>query len=126
MLFRSNPADLSRFECLRFTGDENSEEWVLENEKNKKTVKVAGRVSTNDMNLLRSFALSGEGIALMPHFLCAEDVASGKLKILLKDWALSYGAINVVYPGQRFVLPKVRAFVDHLTRSCAAVEWRRR
>ena len=121
----SIPADLSKFECLRFTGDDNSEEWMLKSVKSEKTVKVSGRVSTNDMTLLRSFVLSGEGIAFMPHFLCAEDVKNGKLKILMKDWALSSGAISVVYPGQRYLLPKVRAFVDHLTRSCADVEWRR-
>ena len=119
-----NPADLPKFECLRFTGDENSDEWVLKSLRSEKAVKVSGRVSTNDMTLLRSFVLAGEGIAFMPHFLCAEDVKNGKLKILMKDWALSYGAINVVYPAQRFILPKVRAFVDHLTRSCANVEWR--
>lgn len=119
------PADLSKFECIRFTGDEDSDEWMLKSQKGEKSVKVSGRVSTNDMALLRSFVLAGEGIAFMPHFLCADDVKSGKLKILMKDWALSYGAISVVYPGQRFLLPKVRAFVDHLTRSCADVEWRR-
>ncbi len=119
-----NPNDLSKFECIRFTGDENSEEWVLKSGKVAKNVRVSGRISTNDMTLLRSFVLSGEGIAFMPHFLCAEDVNSGKLKILMKDWALSYGVIHVVYPGQRFLLPKVRAFVDHLSRTCADIEWR--
>lgn len=119
-----NPAELSKFECIRFTGEDESRDWKLQNAKRVVTVKVSGRVSSNNMVLLRDFALSGEGIVRMPHFLCAEDVKSGRLKIILKDWVHSSGPIHVVYPGQRFLLPKVRAFIDHLTRACANVQWR--
>ena len=77
-----------------------------------------------DDGLVREFALQGKGIALLPHFLCAEDLQAGRLKLVLKNWAHLSGPINVVYPSQRFVLPRVRAFLDHLVRECAQVRWR--
>lgn len=121
-----SPADLTKFECIQFTSDEDDDFgiWRLKGPKGEVKVAVSGRVSSNNMALVRDFVLSGDGLALMPHFICSEEVEAGRLKVVLKDWLRSVGPIHVVYPGQRFVLPKVRAFVDHLTRTCAAVQWR--
>lgn len=117
-------ADLSKFECIRFTGAEEPSQWHLKGPRGAMTVQVSGRVFSNNMAFIRDLALSGKGIALMPYFLCEEDLKSGTLKMVLKDWVHVSGPIHVVYPGQRFLLPKVRAFVEHLTRSCANVQWR--
>jgi len=117
-------AELSKFECIIFTGDEEPNQWRLTGPKGELTMRVSGRISSNNMALIREFALAGKGIALMPHFLCSEDLKTGRLKVVLDDWVRAAGPIHVVYPGQRFLLPKVRAFVDHLARSCASVRWR--
>jgi len=122
----TRPADLSQFECIQFTADQGSTEfdvWPLQSHKTKVEIPISGRVASNDMALVRDFARSGDGLALMPHFICSEDVKAGHLKVVLKDWVWSGGPFHVVYPGQRFVLPKVRAFVDHLTRTCSKVQW---
>lgn len=121
-----SPAELSKFECVHFTsdGEEDPGFWRLKSARSEVKVAVSGRVSSNNVALVRDFVLSGAGLALMPHFICSEDVEAGRLKVVLRDWVQSVGPIHVVYPGQRFVLPKVRAFVDHLTRACASVQWR--
>lgn len=121
-----SPAELSKLECIQFKsdGDEDLGVWKLKSARSEVKVAVSGRVSSNNVALVRDFVLSGAGLALMPHFICSEDVEAGRLKVVLKDWVQSVGPIHVVYPGQRFVLPKVRAFVDHLTRACASVQWR--
>lgn len=121
-----SPAELAKFECIQFTSDADADLgiWQLKGPKGESRIAASGKVSSNNMALVRDFVLSGEGLALMPHFLCAEDVEAGRLKVVLKDWRQSVGPIHVVYPGQRFMLPKVRAFVDHLSRSCAKVQWR--
>jgi DNA-binding transcriptional LysR family regulator len=118
--------DLARFECIRFTGEEEPSQWRLKGPKSEKTVQVSGRISSNNVALNRDFAVAGEGIALLPHYFCADELKTGKLKVILKDWAFVSGPIHVVYPGQRYLLPKVRAFVDHLAQSCAQVPWRSR
>jgi DNA-binding transcriptional LysR family regulator len=121
-----NCQDLSNYECIIFTEQESPELWQLEGRKGKMAVRVKGRASSNNMALIRDLAIAGEGIALMPHFLCAEEVKAGRLQIVLKDWVHVSGPIHVVYPGQRFMLPKVRAFIEHLMKSCSDVKWRHR
>jgi DNA-binding transcriptional LysR family regulator len=117
-------ADLARFSCIRFTGDEEPDVWRLSGPNGEHAVRVRGRVSANNMALIRELALAGEGIALMPHFFCADDLRAGKLRVVLKDWVNAPGPVHVVYPRHRFVLPKVRSFVEHLARKCAGVPWR--
>jgi DNA-binding transcriptional LysR family regulator len=129
--------ELSSYECILFTGEDQGNQWHLYGPKGRKdqkgqqkgqnekmSVEVKGRLSSNNMALIHDFALAGEGIALMPHFLCAEDLKAGRLKMVLQDWVYSSGPIHVVFPGQRFPLPKVRAFVDHLVRFCERIQWR--
>jgi DNA-binding transcriptional LysR family regulator len=108
--------DLAKQECIRFTG-EDDQRWSLKSSKGAQmTVKVSGRITSNNMESVRTFALAGAGFALMPKYLCDEDVKAGRLKIVLKDWAQNTGPIHLVFPGQKFQLPKVRAFADHLIR----------
>lgn len=117
-------AELSKHECILFTGEDDFDQWSLEGTKGEKTIHVSGKIASNNMVLIRDFAISGNGIALMPHFLCRSDVEDGRLKVVLHDWVNTSGPIHVVYPGQRFMLPKVRVFVDHLVRVCSQVQWR--
>ena len=118
--------ELPKFPCVLFTAEEEPGDWRLEGPHGATTVRVSGRARANDFVMIRDLARSGDGIALMPHFLCTDDVKAGRLVVLLKDWVQKAGPIHAVYPGQRFTLPKVRAFVDHLAASCASVQWRYR
>lgn len=117
--------DLSRFECIRFTGEDVPDRWALQSTRGRQEVRVQGRLISNDLTLIRKLATLGNGIALMPYFFCTEDLKAGRLKLILQDWIHSSGPIHVVYPGQKFILPRVKAFVDHLTRTCNQIEWDR-
>jgi DNA-binding transcriptional LysR family regulator len=110
--------DLKEHECILFTAEEDRPKWHLRGPKGAMTVAVSGRTSSNNMAMIRELALRDRGIALMPSFFCAEDVKSGNLEPVLKDWVDIAGPIHAVFPGQRFLLPKVRAFIEHI-----AQEW---
>jgi DNA-binding transcriptional LysR family regulator len=75
------------------------------------------------MALVKDWVISGEGFGLMPHFLCAADVEAGRLKLVLKDWHGPAGPVHVVYPNQRFVPAKVRAFVECLIEAASEIKW---
>ncbi|MEO5968415.1 MAG: substrate binding domain-containing protein [Bdellovibrionia bacterium] len=81
-------ADLIKHECIRFTGEEDSPKWHLKGPKGEHTIEVSGRISLNNMLLVRELALAGQGIALMPYYLCTEDVQTGRLIPILKNWLL--------------------------------------
>ena len=60
-------------------------------------------------------ALGGLGVALLPCFICGEDLRAGRLVRLLPDWEGSAdSAVSAVYPAARHLSPKVRVFVDFL------------
>jgi DNA-binding transcriptional LysR family regulator len=78
---------------------------------------VSGSFQSNSAEMLRAAALDGIGIAVLPTWAAAEPLRSGALKRVLPGWELPASAIYAVYPGNRLMSMKVRAFVDHLARS---------
>lgn len=59
-------------------------------------------------------ARDGAGLAILPDFAVADDLASGRLVRLLPDWQLARGGIHAVMPGTRFRPARVTAFLDIL------------
>lgn len=57
-------------------------------------------------------AVSGLGAALVPHFLIADELASGRLEILFPQSLVSDGAYYLVYPETKAEAPLVRSFRD--------------
>lgn len=116
-------AELEKHSCVIFTEEELSSKWILHGPKGKTTVKISGRISSNNMALIRDLTVLGEGVALMPHFFCTEEVRRGRLQPILKDYYFTSGPIHAVYPGSKFLQPKVRAFVDHLIGAFKDISW---
>ncbi|MGM4990809.1 LysR family transcriptional regulator [Tardiphaga sp. 841_E9_N1_2] len=57
---------------------------------------------------------AGGGLSVLPDFLVAEDLASGRLSHALPEWQLPSGGIYTVYPAAQFRPRKVTAFVEML------------
>ncbi|MFT4265864.1 MAG: LysR family transcriptional regulator [Xenophilus sp.] len=70
------------------------------------------RLAVNDSNAYTSAALSGFGVAQMVRFIAAPYLASGELVELFPDWHCDPLPVHVVYPPNRHLSAKVRAFVD--------------
>ena len=80
------------------------------------TVAVAGPIEANSPIFMRQAALSSLGFAIMPDFICADDIRSGALVPLLDDWLPGGGGIFAVYPHRRYLPAKVRVLVDYLAQ----------
>lgn len=52
------------------------------------------------------------GIACLPSVLVMDDSQTGRLVRLLHSWLLSSREIYLVYPSDRHLSPKVKAFLD--------------
>lgn len=78
---------------------------------------VRSRVAVNSSDAVRSMALKGLGVALLPDFAISHDLDQGTLVRLLPGFAAQGNLCGSVYalhlPG-RFVPPKVRCFVQFL------------
>ena len=63
---------------------------------------------------LRAFALSGQGVAILPQWLVEEDLQAGRLVRLLADHSFSQQGVYALYPDTRHLPLKVRAFIDFM------------
>lgn len=110
-----NPKDLAQHSCLIFTNS-SKEEWLLENESGKEKIRVQGTYSANNLMAIHRMALNGQGLALLPEFLCFEDLKNKKLIPVLPDWSTQKFPVHVVYPNQNYIAKNLRALIEHLTQ----------
>jgi len=109
------PEDLARHNCLEYTYFESRGEWRLLNSDGEEIiVPVSGRYLANNADVLRSTALAGGGIILIPTFIVGQDLRTGRLVRLLPDFPPPEQALHALYPPGRHLSAKVRSFVDFL------------
>lgn len=106
------PDDLRQHECLLYKYLPEPETWRYEGPGGPYAVKVSGRLTTNNGDSLRNAAMAGHGIARLPSFIVGPDIAAGRLVPLLEAYEPAPLGIYAVYPAQRYLTPKVRAFID--------------
>lgn len=109
------PADLAAHECLLLVGSQGRQDiWRLRDGDREVAVRVAGRIESNQGELLRDAAIAGLGIALHSSWHVNEDLRAGRLQVVLPDYPLPDTGIHAVMPQRRLVPPRVRAFVEFL------------
>ncbi|MES2070480.1 MAG: LysR family transcriptional regulator [Pseudomonadota bacterium] len=107
------PADLAQHNCLAYTLADKPHEWTFVQADGKRlSVAVRGNFQANTGIALRAAALAGVGIVMSADFILHEDLRSGKLLPLLDGYALQPRELYAVYPQNRHLSPKVRAFID--------------
>ena len=68
----------------------------------------------NDPEVVRAICLDKGGLAALPRFLVAPDLAAGRLETVLPGWAPPPAEILVVYSAQTAPPLRVQAFMDFL------------
>jgi len=105
-------AELKEHACIIETHLSRPGEWRLSSDQ---TVAVTrGPVSSNSVRMTREATLAGMGIAFLPRFLVAEDIAAKRLVPVLADYVSARLPLYVMFPKGRYTLAKVKAFVDFL------------
>jgi DNA-binding transcriptional LysR family regulator len=122
----SHPRELFNHSCLRYSNLGPAQEWTFLDPATGAPIQVAvtGRIITNNGEILRSSAVNGEGIISGPSFIVADDIRSGRLVPILKEFSGPPFGIYAVYPPNRHVSAKVRRLVDHLRKAWGdSPEW---
>ena len=78
------------------------------------TVPVAPRLVSDNLLVVREAALAGWGIAPMSTLLCADDIAAGRLQVVLPGWSPPPATLYAIYPSRRSLSMAGRAFIDGL------------
>ncbi|WP_374000481.1 LysR substrate-binding domain-containing protein [Bdellovibrio bacteriovorus] len=106
-----HPKDLREHQCLQFTPLGKDHWEFLNKSRNKITVNLPGNLVIDDLNMIKDLALAGEGIALLPTFLCGPESKNKKLVRILPEWRSDLRPVSFVYPPQRFPQPRLQAFI---------------
>lgn len=106
------PDDLRQHECLLYKYLPEPATWHFDGPAGAQAVKVSGRLTTNNGDSLRDAAIAGHGVARLPSFIVGPDIAAKRLVPLLEAYEPRPFGIYAVYPAQRYLTPKVRAFID--------------
>jgi DNA-binding transcriptional LysR family regulator len=72
----------------------------------------AGRFVVNSIGFARELALHGQGVAILPNRLCAQDVAAGRLVRLLPEHPLPAIPVSGSFISRKHLPRKTRAFLD--------------
>jgi DNA-binding transcriptional LysR family regulator len=75
---------------------------------------VSGPLIAHDYLTLIGAAIEGVGLAQVPGPLVRTPIADGRLRAVLTHFAVTTPGVFLCHPGRRQVLPKLRAFIDHV------------
>lgn len=107
-----HPAELAQHECLDYTG--SSRPWAYWVDGEWRQVPVRGRLRANNGDALLDAAVRGLGICAQPSFIAAPALRSGALEVVLPEYPTPELGIHAVFPGNRHLSARVRAFTDYL------------
>jgi DNA-binding transcriptional LysR family regulator len=109
------PSQLARHPCLvQVTPAGAIVRWRLCQGDDDETIEVRGHVRSNAPIALRDLALDGAGIAYLPDWLVAADLAAGRLQRVLPGWASPSLIAWAIYRAELRGAPRLRAFLDAL------------
>lgn len=105
------PQDIQNHHCLQFT-PMGRDAWVLENGVSQIAIPLKARTIVNSISVVKAMVENGQGIALLPSYVSRESLINGGLLRVLPSWQAKSNPVHLVYPKQRFMSPKLRAFLD--------------
>lgn len=108
------PEHLERHKNVVFTEPRPRDELVFTRDGQEVRVKVQPTLTGNHAAALQIAVHKGVGLAMMPSFVVARDLAAGLVEPVLTDWSLPTLHVFAVYPHRRFLSSKVKVVVEAL------------
>ncbi len=92
--------------CIRMRiGDNSLYRWALGNGRQTLELDVPGSMSANESDTFVDAALNGVGLAYCLERRVADEIAAGRLEVVLPKWAVAGPPMVMYYPSRRQTLP---------------------
>lgn len=111
----ARPKDLLEHRCLVNNHYAEGEVWLYHREHRLSRVAVAPSLACNHYSLLKQAALAGQGVARLPSFMVHEELASGALVWLLREWRTPSVPLFLVHPYQGGLPRRTRVVAEALS-----------
>jgi len=83
------------------------------------TIAIEPRVAVNDPLTIHYLIVNGAGLGCISDYLCAQEIAAGRLVRLLAEWTMPSVDVSLVFPSNRELSPAVRAFLTYMKTAAA-------
>lgn len=114
-----HPQDLQQHNCLLYLlGERTHDLWHFNTQDETIRVRVHGNRICNDADLVRRWAIAGQGIALKSALDLTEDLKAGRLHLVLTDFTTEPLHLWLVCPSRSQVSPAVRLMRESLRAYC--------
>ena len=106
--------DLARHDCIRFISPSTGRptDWRFEKEGKSLAFEPRGRLGVTSLETAASAAIHGLGIAQVPEPLVSAALRDKQARAVLVEHIAPAPSLHVVYPSNRHLSAKVRAFAD--------------
>lgn len=108
------PEDIERHVTINYMSSKTGKIYEFDYEKDGSASMVIGQrfIGINDSDAFLEAGLAGVGIMRPPSFMVQDLIARGVLEVILGEYLSEDIPIFVMYPQNRHLSSKVRAFVD--------------
>ena len=107
--------DLREHACLRWRRSSGALAlWSFNDDGQAIEIAVSGPLIANDFSTMLGAAVEGMGLAQVPEPMATEALKAGRLVDVLRAFAPVIPGVFLYYPSRRQMMPKLRAFVDHI------------
>ena len=107
--------DLRQHACIRIRRSNGSiAPWSFVNGNKPIEAIVSGPLIAHDFPTMLGAAVEGMGLAQVPEPIAAGPGKAGKLVHVLEQFAPMAPGVFLYYPSRHQVMPKLRAFIDHV------------
>ncbi len=111
------PRDLLRHACLVQTGGRDDRAWTFTGPDGAVSrLAVKGSFECDSAHVLDRAVAAGMGVAVVPLFQARDEIARGKLEILLEDFALAATPVHAVWATSPRGNVRTHRFVEALAR----------
>jgi len=113
-----DPQDLFNHACLlhRYPSTGKIDRWTFRKDASAVELELPPLLTASAVEPLIELAEQGLGLAYVPSFLLRERLKSGSLVAVLTHQATDRKVFRAVWPSGRHLSPKIRAFVDYMSK----------
>jgi DNA-binding transcriptional LysR family regulator len=106
------PSDLAGHDTIFGTARSSAREWRFAESTRGAVVRLSPRLLVDDVETQVQAAKAGRGVARVLSYQVSEELASGSLLRLLRDFEPAALPVHIVTVSRVHMAPKVRAFID--------------
>ncbi len=119
------PADLEQHNCVTWRDHPGHNTWAFRGPDGVSKVRVSGSFFAKSADALVAAAVAGLGLSLLPDWNMGIELRQKQLCAVLTEYEASPVAspVYAVHAHQRYVPPKIRAFIDFLIETFAQARY---